>query len=293
MNGEVSPIPTVTQADIVAGLRDLGLTRGAGVIVHSSLKSFGRVEGGAGSVIAALMEVLTPAGTLMMPSFNHGRAFAEGRPGYYDPRETPTSNGAIPDLFWRMPGVLRSLNPTHAFAAWGANARRYTQFHHRTLTMGPESPLGLLWKDGGYGLLLGVGYRANTFHHVVEVAVGAQCLGLRTEAYPVRLPDGRTVTGRSWGWRERGCPFTDGGRYAPQMLARGLDTARFIGNSRVTLFRLQDCFELLGHILENGLDGFPPCIRCAIRPQRGPETVPSDWDPQTQRPLPDSASWTY
>ena len=100
---ETSPIPTVTGADIIAGLRELGLTRGAGVMVHSSLKSFGRVEGGARTVIAALMEVITPAGTLMMPSFNHGRAFEEGQPGYYDPRETPTSNGAIPDLFWRMP----------------------------------------------------------------------------------------------------------------------------------------------------------------------------------------------
>ena len=111
-------------------------------MVHSSLKSFGRVEGGARTVIAALMEVITPEGTLLFPSFNHGRAFEEGQPGYFDPRETPTTNGAIPDLFWRMPGVLRSLAPTHAFAAWGKNARRYMQFHHRTLTMGPESPLG-------------------------------------------------------------------------------------------------------------------------------------------------------
>ena len=71
-----------------------------------------------------------------------------------------------------MPDVLRSLAPTHAFAAWGKNARRYTQFHHRTLTMGPESPLGLLSKDGGYGMLLGVGYRTIA-RHVVETTVGS------------------------------------------------------------------------------------------------------------------------
>jgi aminoglycoside N3'-acetyltransferase len=262
-------------------------------MVHSSLKSFGHVEGGAPAVIAALMEVLTPAGTLLMPSFNHGGAFEEGRPGYYDPRETPTSNGAIPDQFWRMPGVLRSLQPTHAFAAWGANARRYTQFHHRTLTMGPGSPLALLCEDGGYGLLLGVGYGANTFQHVVEMAVGGPCLGLRTEAYPVRLPDGRRVTGRSWSWRERGCPFTDHGRYRREMRARGLDAERLIGGSRVTLFRLRDCFELIKPFLEDGIDGLPPCSRCPIRPLRSPRTMPSDWDARTGRLLPDSESWTY
>jgi len=113
----------------------------------------------------------------------------EGGPGYYHPGETPTTDGAIPDAFWRMPGVQRSLDPTHAFAAWGKDSLRYTRFHHRTLTMGPESPLGLLQRDGGYGLLLGVGYYANTFHHVVEMSTAAPCLGRRSEAYPVILPD--------------------------------------------------------------------------------------------------------
>lgn len=290
---ETSPIPMVTGANIIAGLRELGLTPGAGVMVHSSLKSFGRVEGGAPTVIAALMELITPAGTLLMPSFNHGRAFEEGQPGYYASWETPTWNGAIPDLFWRMPGVLRSLAPTHAFAAWGKNARRYTEFHHRTLTMGPESPLGLLWKDGGYCLLLGVGYGSNTFHHVVETTVGAPCLGPRTEEYPVRLPGGRRVMGRAWGWREKTCPFSEVGQYHREMRARGLDRTRFIGNSRVTLFRLQDCFEIAAPILENGADGCLPCSRCPIRPQVNARTVPSDWDTQGQRLLPNSVSWTY
>jgi aminoglycoside 3-N-acetyltransferase len=290
---ETSPVPTVTGADIVAGLRELGLTAGAGVMVHSSLKSFGRVEGGARTVIAALMEVITPDGTLLFPSFNHGRAFEAGQPGYFDPRETPTTNGAIPDLVWRMPEVLRSLAPTHAFAAWGKNARRYTEFHHRTLTMGPQSPLGLLWKDGGYGLLLGVGYGSNTFHHVVETTVGAPCLGPRTEAYPVRLPGGRSVMGRAWGWRDGSCPFTKFGQYQREMRARGLDRTRLIGNSRATLFPLRDCFEIAARILRNGADGFPPCSGCPIRPLRNPWTVPSDWDAQAQRPLPDSESWTY
>ncbi len=164
---------SIKKENIVAGLRELGLTVGSGVVVHSSLNSFGRVDGGARAVIEALMQVVTSEGTLLMPSFNHGGAFADGAPGYFDPRETPTSNGAVPETFWRMPGVERSLNPTHAFAAWGRRAKRYVQYHHRTITMGPESPLGLLQADDGYGLLLGVDYRSNTFHHVVEMSTDA------------------------------------------------------------------------------------------------------------------------
>jgi aminoglycoside N3'-acetyltransferase len=283
----------VTEREIVAGLRTLGLGPGANLVMHSSLKSFGHVEGGPQPVIQALMEVVTPEGTLVLPSFNHGAPFGPQGAGYFDPRETPTTNGAIPDAFWRLPDVQRSLDPTHACAAWGRHAVRYTTYHHRTLTMGPQSPLGLLHVDDGFGLLVGVDYGTNTFHHVVEMSTGAPCLGQRTEAYPVRLPDGRTVLGRTWGWRERSCPFTDQNRYHLVMRARGLHRETMIGQSRIILYRLRDGFQVISEILRQGMDGFPPCSHCPIRPRRVAETVPSDWDAEKQRPLPDSVAWSY
>jgi len=287
----MSPARTVSRDDIVAGLRELGLHAGAGVMVHSSLKSFSRVASGAQTVIEALMEVMTPQGTLLMPSFNHGAAFEEGAPGYYHPAKTATTNGAIPDLFWRMSGVSRSLDPTHAFAAWGKHSLRYTQFHHRTLTMGPQSPLGLLQKEGGFCLFLGVTYHANTFHHVVEMSTGAPCLGLRTEAYPVVLPDGLVVQGRTWGWRERACPINDYALYQDEM--QSLHTEVMIGRCRAILFRLQDCYTVIARLLREGKNGNPPCKRCPVRPRDVPQTVPSDWDPIHHRPLPDSPAWCY
>jgi aminoglycoside 3-N-acetyltransferase len=262
-----------------------------GLMVHSSLSSFGHVEGGAAAVIHALMAVLTPAGTLMMPSFNHGAPFEPSGPGYFHPAETPTTNGAIPDRFWRMPGVARSLNPTHAFAAWGRDGQSYTANHHRTLTMGPESPLGQLLRDDGYCLLLGVGYTSNTFHHVVEMSTGAPCLGLRTEAYPVVLPGGRRVTGRTWSWRGGSCPFTDRNRYADEM--GSLQRVATIGSCRAILYRLRDCYGIVAKILAHGKAGFPACRGCAIRPRRVPETVTSDWDGVNGCLRPESEALTY
>jgi aminoglycoside 3-N-acetyltransferase len=263
------------------------------VVVHSSLRSFGRVEGGAAAVVEALMEAVTAEGTLVLPSFNHGEAFVPGAPGYYDPRETPTTNGAIPDHFWRLPGVFRSLDPTHPVAAWGKDAERYTRHHHRTLTMGPGSPLGLLGVEGGYGLLLGVGYHANTYHHVVEMSTGAPCLGLRTEAYPVRLPGGKMVRGRTWGWREAGCPINDTAAYAAVMSRRGLEQARQIGGCRATLFRLADCFAVVSELLKNGMGADPPCSGCPVRPRKGFWTVESDWDAEAGALKPESAALGY
>ena len=72
----------VTFDTLVQGFRTLGLEPGMGLMVHSSLRSFGYVEGGAATVVDALMEVLTPSGTLLMPSFNHGAPIQGGRSGH-------------------------------------------------------------------------------------------------------------------------------------------------------------------------------------------------------------------
>jgi len=243
--------------------------------------------------IHALQDVVTPEGTILMPSFNHGAPFHKNGPGIYDPATTPTSNGAIPDTCWRLPDVYRSLNPTHPFAAWGKQAKRYTAFHHRTLTMGPESPLGLLRADGGYGLFVGVTYATNTFHHVVEMTTGAPCLGRRTEAYPVRVSDGRIVQGRTWGWRADHCPITDELQYAALMKGRGFEKNLTIGQSPCTLFQLNDCFELLCDMMTNGYQNLPPCRSCPIRPRQVAQTVESDWDEKNHCLRPDSAAWEY
>lgn len=269
---------TVTAADIRTGLAKLGTGPGMRVMVHSSLSSFGHVEGGAPTVIQALMDLITPAGTILMPSFNHAQPFAQGGPGLYDPTQTPTGNGKIPDTFWRLPDVCRSLDPTHPFAAWGRDARRYIEGHHRTLTMGEDSPLGLLAREGGYEINLGTTHRTTTAKHVAEMMRHVPCLGRRTEVYPVRLPDGRVVEHRTWGWRAASCPLTDSGELIEaEMERRHCQRQGRIGAATVTMFRLADLLEAVWSLLDNGWGPYPPCARCPVRPRRVAATRPSDW----------------
>jgi aminoglycoside N3'-acetyltransferase len=287
----MSGVCRVTREELSEGLRALGLGAGDGVMVHSSLSSFGRVAGGPESVIHGLMDVLTGRGTLLLPSFNHFAPWREGGAGCYDPAETPTTNGVIPETFRKMPGIRRSLNPTHPIAAWGRDAESYTRNHHLTLTMGPDSPLGRLWRDGGYCLFLGTNYHTNTFKHVVETTVGSPCLGHRTEELPARLPAGREVKLRTWSFRERKCPIMEPNEYAErEMDRRGLHRRGRIGESTVTLFRYSDCFDVLSGMLAEGYAGFPPCAECPIRPSEGPHTVESDWDEELGCLKPDSPS---
>jgi aminoglycoside 3-N-acetyltransferase len=270
---------SITQEEIKTKLHSFGFGFGDRIMVHSSLNSFGHVKGGAEAVIKALMDVVGEKGTILMPSFNHNAPFLPDGEGIFDPKVTPTSNGLIPDTFWRMEGVYRSLNPTHAFAAWGHDAERYTKDHHLTLTMGEESPLGLIALDGGYQINLGTTHHTTTAKHVAETINRSPCLGYQTEAYPVRLLDGSIVNHRTWGWRESGCPLTDSGEFIEiEMERQKLQKKGYIGKSLVTYFRLWDLLSVIFDMLDNGYAGFPPCSRCTIRPRVVEETCPSDWE---------------
>jgi aminoglycoside 3-N-acetyltransferase len=268
----------VTAADIRNGLEALGIAPGMGIMVHCSLSAFGHVQGGAPAVVSALMDLISPDGTILMPSFNHGQPFGPGGPGVYDPRTTPTANGLVPDTFWRLPGVLRSLDPTHPYAAWGRDARRIIEGHHRTLTMGEGSPLGLLAREGGWQVSLGTSHATTTAKHVAEVMRRVPCLGLRTESYPVRLPDGRIGEHRTWGWRAQNCPLTESGEHIEaEMERRGCQRRGRIGDASVTVFRLLDLLAAVWALLDQGWGPYPPCTRCPIRPRHVAATRLSDW----------------
>jgi hypothetical protein len=81
----ISPDEMVTGQRLEDDLQRLGVRPGMDIMVHSSLSRLGHVIGGPAAVIDALLNVIGPEGTLMMPSFNHGAAQV------YNPLATPTS----------------------------------------------------------------------------------------------------------------------------------------------------------------------------------------------------------
>jgi aminoglycoside 3-N-acetyltransferase len=167
----------ITKHDIVRGLRALGLGPGDKVLVHSSLRSLGYVEGGAEALIDALLEVVyaVPAeggGTVLVPTLTGNETLSPANPPRFDPRRTPCWTGRVPEAFRQRPEAVRSLHPTHSVAAIGADARALTGDHLSSLTPCDElSPYGkLACCEDGYILLIGVDHEVNTtFHHVEEV----------------------------------------------------------------------------------------------------------------------------
>ena len=60
-------MPHTSKAEIIGSLRAMGIVPGDTVMLHSSLKSLGYVEGGPTAVLEALHEAISPGGTLVVP----------------------------------------------------------------------------------------------------------------------------------------------------------------------------------------------------------------------------------
>lgn len=156
----------ITAARLVADLSRVGLRRGDHVAVHSSYRLIGPVEGGPAAVITALMETVTSAGALVMPTFQDYPA------PVFRARETKSDCGVITELFRQMPGVFRSLHPSHSAAAWGERAEWIASAHEQGRTaLGVDSPFDRLAQLDGKVLLLGVGQNRNSMIHVGEAHV--------------------------------------------------------------------------------------------------------------------------
>lgn len=177
--------PVVTQTDIDSGLRHLGVEPGDLLVVHSSLSSFGTVEGGAETVVAAILDAIGPEGTLVVPTFN----FA---PGVFDPRETPSVVGRITEVVRTRSDAVRSLHPTHSVAAVGPLAEAITEGHENADAFGRGSALWKALQANAKILQLGVTHTSNSMIHVAEEIVGVPYLA-RTRRVGVRERGGRVV----------------------------------------------------------------------------------------------------
>lgn len=168
---------------LIRDLEALKLPQGAVLLVHSSLKSLGFVEGGPQIVVQALDEVIVRrrGGTLVMPMFSiAGTMHATLAAGeVFDVRSTPSNLGAIPEAFRVYPGVRRSVHPTHSFGALGEKAEWIVKDHHLAGTsFGDSTPMVRAMEAGGWIAGLGTELGTVTFYH---------CLEDRERGFPVRV----------------------------------------------------------------------------------------------------------
>ncbi|MGH3251036.1 MAG: aminoglycoside N(3)-acetyltransferase [Trebonia sp.] len=186
-NVMIEPARPVTGRRIVRDLRRLGVESGQTLLVHASLRSLGRVIGGAPAVVRALRQAVGEDGHVVMPTGTEAnsqtsrahrarietltpdevRAYRLGMAGF-DPDSTPSDMGAISEALRTTDGAVRSAHPQSSFAAIGPEADLLMADHALECHLGPDSPLGKLTKADARVLMIEVGYWAFTGFHLAE-----------------------------------------------------------------------------------------------------------------------------
>lgn len=159
-----------TRIQLRRDLFDLGIRPGDAVLVHSSFRALGGVEGGAAGFFETFRDCLGPDGTLVLPALSY--YYVSARQPVFDVRLTPVCPGVgyLPEFFrTQVPGVIRSLHPTHSCCMAGRDAAWLAEGHELDETpVGPHSPFSKLPALGGRILMLGCSADRNTSMHGVE-----------------------------------------------------------------------------------------------------------------------------
>lgn len=178
-----------TKENLKQQLAEMGLKNTDAIMVHSSMKSLGNVEGGADTVVDAFMEFFSE-GLFMTPTHTWAQMSAEY--SVFDPKTEPACVGIIPNIFRTREGVVRSLHPTHSIAAFGPTASEYIKGEENVTT--PCQPGGCwdrLREVNAKILLVGVTHIRNTFIHAVEEVYDVpERLTAEPTIFQIKMPDG-------------------------------------------------------------------------------------------------------
>ena len=143
------------------------------VTVHTSLRNIGSIEGGAQTLLDALVEHCTAdGGLLFIPTHTWGFMNDETVPVL--DLLLPRSNlGVLPNVALQDPRGIRSNHITHSVMVFGDDAEEFAKHDDCSITMvSPDGCYGELYRRAGYVLLIGVGQEKNTFLHCVEEMLG-------------------------------------------------------------------------------------------------------------------------
>ena len=240
-----------TKNDIHAQLEKMCVKRSDTVLMHTSMKAIGEVEGGAEGFLDIMIDYFAEDGLFLVPTHTWARAIAKVPIlPTLDMSSDYTCIGLIPSLAAVHPLGHRSLNATHSMAAFGKGAEAYIAGEVMVETAtNPRGCYGRLYDVGGKVLLVGVGHNRNTYIHSVEERLNVPNR-LSKEPFPttIRLVSGDVINRPLHEHQAIGCPDVSAHypKFEPAFRAAGAITDGFLGNAPtqfcdcITMYRVID-----------------------------------------------------
>ena len=229
-----------TKREIIGQLRALGVPRDRVVLVHTSLRAVGEVEGrGEGFLDALIAHCTADGGLLCIPTHTWAFAGKTDRVAL-DMTVAETCIGTLPNIAAGDVRGVRTSHPTHSMAVFGDPDRvaAFVAGEEKINTPGrPDGCYGKICERGGYILLVGVGHNRDTYLHSVEEMLNVPNRLSPERELTVRHPDGsvevrRQHTHRAEGIRDVSANYP---KYEPAFRAHGCIRDGLLGNAPAQL----------------------------------------------------------
>lgn len=172
----------LTYAELKSAFESLNLTDRP-IIVHASFRRFGEVEGGAATVLRALID---SSNGLIMPTFtyntmvtpevgppNNGIRYGSDRDNnkraepFHITMPTDKMMGILPWVLLQQEGAIRTSHPILSFGGVGADSVLAAQTLYE-----PLAPIRVLEEQDGWVVLINVDHTVNTSIHYAEKLAG-------------------------------------------------------------------------------------------------------------------------
>lgn len=158
-----------TKEKLLEQLAKLQVPAGSIVLMHTSLRAIGQVEGGTGSLLDALLEHFTrEKGLFCVPAHTWHNM---DKPVVLKMDDPDTCLGGFSAAALKDGRGIRTENPTHSMVVFGDRERALSFVKGEEMVQtptAPESCYGKLYTEGGYVLLAGVCQNRNTYLHAVD-----------------------------------------------------------------------------------------------------------------------------
>ena len=209
------------------------------------MRTFGHIEGGAETFVAAILEVLGERGTFIVPTFTFKHE-AEDDP-VIDPANDPSEMGVITETVRLRPDSRRSMAYRHSFAAVGRRAQVITDVDPSLSPFDLRSAFGVMLALDTKVLMLGLDYNSSTSHHFAEWLCEVPYRHIIDLQVKVKGAGGGIIGQKMIDYQPfsyGGNQHTDFNRLGQLLEDEGMATIGAIGNCIARFFSQRDLVEL-------------------------------------------------
>jgi len=236
-----------TKEELKKQIKDLGIRNDDTVLIHTSFKSLGEIDGGPNAFIDAFCEYLTD-GLFIIPT--HTWANVTPEQPIFDYKMTEPCIGLVPRVAAKRTDGIRSLHPTHSIWAYGKGAKEFVAGEENSMTPAPVG--GSWWRLGEVSakiLLIGVDHGRNTYIHAVdEIAKLDDRLDTKVWNVTVIGRDGEKVTHP---FQAHGNTGSDNfNNFEKAFLGLGAQHNGTLGDAKVRVVDAKKCRDILLNIYQ-------------------------------------------